>query len=262
VPLTDFQSALALRLSENRTEDSYLCGGAALHLEPNSLRYSNDLDFFHDSVERVATAFERDRASLAAAGYAVSVDLSQPGYIRATVGRGGETTKVEWAHDSAWRFLPTVRDARAGYVLHPVDLSINKVLTLAGRDEPRDFIDVVFTHRTVLPLGAQCWAAPGKDPGFSPLSLLELLRRRGRHRPEELARLALAAPLDSRALKAEWLEMISSAERFISSRPPHEIGCLYYSVDGRRFVAPAASSPAIVPHYGRPGGVLPRVVEA
>jgi len=44
VPLTDFQIALAALLAENRTFDSYLAGGAAILIEPNSTRYSNDLD--------------------------------------------------------------------------------------------------------------------------------------------------------------------------------------------------------------------------
>ncbi len=61
MPLTRFQSQIALLLSKNRSEDSHLAGGAALHFAPNSLRYSMDLDYFHDSEERVATAFQADR---------------------------------------------------------------------------------------------------------------------------------------------------------------------------------------------------------
>jgi hypothetical protein len=43
-------------------------------------------------------------------------------------------------------------------------------------------LDTLDMHRDVLPLGAMCWAACGKDPGFTPLSLLGLLRRRARLR--------------------------------------------------------------------------------
>ncbi|OGU02199.1 MAG: hypothetical protein A2W29_00260 [Gemmatimonadetes bacterium RBG_16_66_8] len=81
--------------------------------------------------------------------------------------------------------MPLVRDTLGGLLLHPVDLAANKVLALAGRDESRDFVDILFVHERVLPLGALCWAAVGKDPGFTPLSLLELLKRRGRYRPED-----------------------------------------------------------------------------
>jgi len=181
MPLTKFQESVARLLSGNRTEDSHLAGGAALHLQPNSKRYSNDLDYFHDSVERVATAFADDRAALEQDGCSVQIELNQPGHIRASVKRGPDTTSIEWAHDSAWRFLPPLRNDIVGYQLHPMDLAINKLLALAGRDEARDFLDILMIDRDVLPLGALCWAAVGKDPGFSPRSLLELLKRRGKY---------------------------------------------------------------------------------
>jgi len=260
MPLTDFQARLALLLARNRTPDSYLAGGAAILLEPNTTRYSRDLDYFHDSERRVAEAFEADRELLEAEGYALDVDLNQPGYVRAVVRAGAEATKVEWARDSAWRFMPTVRDERVGFLLHPVDLAVNKVLALAGRDEARDVLDTLHLQRHVLPLGSLCWAACGKDPGFSPLSLLELLRRRGRILPEDLARLELARPVDLHEVKREWLEALDSVEPFVDSRPADEVGCLYYSPARQEFVDPREVEDAL-PHFGRPGGVLPRVVE-
>jgi len=260
MPLTDYQSKLALLLSENRTFDSYLAGGAAILIEPNSMRFSRDLDYFHDSEARVAEAFSADQGLLEAGGYTIDVDLNQPGYVRAIVRKDGHATKVEWARDSDWRFMPTVRDDRVGFMLHPVDLAVNKVLALAGRDEPRDVLDTLHLHRHVLALGALCWAACGKDPGFTPLSLLELLRRRGRVRAEDLERLDLAEPIDLQELKGEWLEALESVEPFVESLPLGEIGCLYYSASQGIFVDPRVA-PNAVPHFGRPGGVLPRVVD-
>lgn len=260
MPLTEFQASVAKLLSQHRSEDSHLAGGAALHLEPNSKRFSNDLDYFHDSEVRVASAFDEDRKLLEASGFVVAIEMNQPGYIRAVVSRVQESTKIEWAHDSAWRFMPAVQDARVGWRLHPIDLAVNKVLALAGRDEPRDFLDIMEIDREILPLGALCWAASGKDPGFTPRSLLELLRRRGRYHPQDFARLRLTEPVDVRALKSRWLEMLDEAESFITSRPSGEVGCLYWSPSARRFVAPRAGEGAVVPHYGRPGGVLPRAV--
>lgn len=146
VPLTGFQRALLAELAKAPTDDRYLAGGAAMHFAPNSTRYSDDLDFFHDSEAQVASAFAADRARLEEAGYLVAVELSLPGFIRAQVRRGDEATRVDWARDSAWRFMPLVRDPLGGLLLHPVDLAVNKVLALAGRDEPRDFVDVLFVH--------------------------------------------------------------------------------------------------------------------
>ncbi|NOT09943.1 MAG: hypothetical protein HOP28_17260, partial [Gemmatimonadales bacterium] len=238
MPLTEFQSQVLALIGRSRTPDSYLAGGAALHFKPNSLRFSNDLDFFNDSEVRVATAFAQDRTALEAAGFTIDVELSQPGFVRVTVQRDGESTRIDWAHDSAWRFLPPVQDPLGGYLLHEVDLAVNKTLALAGRDEPRDYVDILFVHQRVLPLGGLIWAAVGKDPGFTPLSLLELLKRRGRHRPEELARLDLVAPFDLVAAKEIWLAALEAADQFIRSRPADELGCLYYSASRNEFVLP------------------------
>jgi hypothetical protein len=107
-------------LAATPTDERYLAGGAAMHFAPNSTRYSDDLDFFHDSEARVAAAFAQDRETLARAGYMVDVELTLPGFVRAVVRLGEEATRVDWAHDSAWRFMPLVRDELGGLLLHPV----------------------------------------------------------------------------------------------------------------------------------------------
>ena len=265
MPLTPFQQRLLADLTQDRTADSHLAGGAAMHIAPNSLRYSNDLDFFHDSEARVASTFAADRARLDALGYTMLVEISQPGFIRAIVQHDTNETRVDWAHDSAWRFMPLVRDPVGGWLLHPVDLAINKTLAFAGRDEPRDFVDMLFAHETILPVGALCWAAVGKDPGFTPLSLLELLKRRSRYRPEDFARLDLVAPFDLVGAKTLWLAALADAEEFMRGRPPTEIGCLYWSPVRAGFVMPTPAGDdagAVQPHYGAPGGVLPQLLDA
>lgn len=264
MPLTAVQRNILALLARNRAPDSYLAGGAALHMSPNSIRYSNDLDFFHDSSERVADAFRDDSALLADSAYQVDVELSQPGFIRAVVATAGDVTRIDWAHDSAWRFLPPIRDEFGGFVLHEMDLAINKVLALAGRDEPRDYVDMLYVEQHLLPLGAVVWAAAGKDPGFTPLSLLELLKRRGKQRQEELDRLHLARPIDVRSAKEAWLSALAGADEFVRSRPPDEVGALYYDSQRRAFAAPTPGTPleeqGLALHFGMPGGVLPQPV--
>lgn len=263
MPLTSFQQQLLADLTAEPSGNlGYLAGGAALHFEPNSTRFSRDLDFFHDSAERVAAAFARDSVRLETSGYTLKITISQPGFVRAIVTRDELSTRVDWAHDSAWRFMPLVHDPRGGLLLHPVDLAINKVLALVGRDEPRDFVDVLFVHDRILPLGALCWAAVGKDPGFTPLSLLELLKRAGRYRPEDFSRLDLSVPFDLVAARESWRAALEDADIFCRSRAPEEIGCLYWSAARRQFVVPLPGetlSGDVVPHFGSPGGVLPRV---
>jgi len=266
VPLTELQAQILALLAQTRAPDSYLAGGAALHFAANSARYSNDLDFFHDSAERVATAFGEDAKLLEEADYTLHVEISQPGFVRATVASGERATRIDWAHDSAWRFMPPVRDPLGGYLLHEIDLAINKTLALAGRDEPRDFVDILFVHERILELGALTWAAVGKDPGFTPLSLLELLKRRGRHRAQDVERLHLAVPFDLIASKQIWLAALEGAESFAHARPPDEAGCLYYSAERGAFAVPRPGieleDQGLVVHFGTPGGVLPRAADS
>jgi hypothetical protein len=269
MPLTKTQSEVAKLLAQNRSEESHLAGGSAAHFSPRSFRYSEDLDYFHDTIEALTLAFEQDQKTLVANNFKIEVDLHTPGYIRALVHSPQGACKVEWSRDSSWRFMPTQKHPDLGYVLHPTDLVVNKLLALAGRDEARDYLDVIYNHQTILPLGAQCWAACGKDPGFSPHSLLDLLRRKGKFRKEDFEKLHLSDPkeVDLQKTKQSWLEALDLAEKFISHAPADEVGCLYYSEADQAFVSPSdqllkstaiqRKAAGIVPHYGRPGGILP-----
>jgi hypothetical protein len=87
------------------------------------------------------------------------------------VSRGNESVEIDWAADSAFRFFPIQRDALLGWRLHLFDIATNKALALSARTETRDYVDIVELQRT-FPLPAICWAACGKDPGFTPLSRL------------------------------------------------------------------------------------------
>ena len=60
------------------------------------------------------------------------------------------------------------------------------------------------------------------------------------------------------SLKKEWLAALDSVEPFAKSRPYTEIGCLYYSKSEQTFVDARQVMDA-VPHFGRPGGILPQI---
>jgi hypothetical protein len=259
MPLTQLQTDIARLIAVNRSPASHLAGGAALHLEPSSLRTSSDLDYFHDAEELVGKAFSEDRSLLEAGGYSVTVTLSQPGFIRAIVVKGGDETKVDWAHDSSWRFLPAVPDSRVGFRLHPLDLAINKVLALAGRDEPRDFLDVIYVHSHHLSVGSLCWAAAGKDPGYSPAMLVEMLARKGRYRAEDFSGLKLSAQPDMSSLKRTWLDAIAAARQLARELPVQDAGCLYWNPTVGKFETPAGDLGHLVRHFGCQGGILPLI---
>jgi hypothetical protein len=258
MPLSSIQKAVLALLAGNRSPESHLAGAAGIHLSPGTHRYSHDLDLFHASEEAVATAYDKDSACLKDAGYAVEVLMSQPGFIRARVQKADETLLIDWARDSIWRFFPLVKLEGVGWVMHPVDLAVNKVLALAGREEPRDFIDTLYLDDSVLPLGALAWAAAGKDPGLNPRMLLELLQRKGRISEDELRRLDLSTRLSPESLRDRWKSALKNAEEWIGQRPPGESGCLYTHPDTGLVFAPGPGDEANVLR-GQPGGVLPKI---
>ena len=261
MPLTDFQRTVLRILAENRSEENFVAGSTPLLTAPNSIRFSNDVDFFHDRAERVESAFAMDRDVLAANDIDVEVTYSSLGFVRAIAKRDRDVTKLEWSHDSSWRFMPVQRHPDMGFVLHPIDLAINKVLALVGREEPRDVLDTIYCHTNILSLGALVWAASGKDPGLSPGTILTMIRRRGKIRHEDLQVVHTVPNVPLEELKRQWLEAIEQAADFIQKRPDEEIGALYYSRQRQCFVTPTDDDKDVVPHYGRPGGVLPRMAE-
>jgi len=132
---------------------------------------------------------------------------------------------MQWTRDSAFRFFPLVQHEELGLVLHPFDLATNKVLALAGRLEVRDWIDTITCHERIQPLGYLAWAACGKDPGFSPLTILEQAGRSGRYATAELEGLAFdAAPPDLAVLLRKWHLMLEEARGVVTILPAEQVG--------------------------------------
>jgi hypothetical protein len=248
-----------------RSGESYVAGGAALGLALDTARLSRDLDIFHDTIDAVARSWEADRVMLTEHGYAVDALRERPGYVEATIARGTERLVIEWARDSAFRFFPLVEHEELGLTLHSFDLATNKVLALVGRLEPRDFVDVIACDARIQPLGYLAWAACGKDPGFSPQSIIEEARR-SRYTDEELSALAFAGPAPRAAdLARQWRQILSAATAIVDMLPAARVGTAVFGSDRQPFtggaadLADALESDQLIFHAGRIGGALPTV---
>ena len=103
--LTAIQKDVMRCIASNRSESSYVAGGVVLNRDWP--RQSDDIDIFHDREERLATAIVVDEQSLRNAGYKVEWRLRSQTFYRAIVEREGAMTRLEWAVDSDFRFLPT-----------------------------------------------------------------------------------------------------------------------------------------------------------
>src|SRR5262245_5544750 len=169
VPISRLQSDILRVIAAKRDPESFVAGGVPINR--SGPRYSADLDIFHDRQERVADAALADAAILTDAGYQVTWLRQQPATYSASIRRGSEETKLEWVADSDYRFFPSIKDDQFGYVLHIVDLAVNKIMAAASRREARDVVDVLTLHDRVLPIGALVWAAVEIAPGYTPEGL-------------------------------------------------------------------------------------------
>jgi hypothetical protein len=94
-------------LASHRDPESYVAGATPLNRD--AVRYSADIDVFHDREERVAVAALDDAQVLAAAGYRVTWLRQLPLIYTAEVIQEDAVTRLEWVVDSDFRFFPTMR---------------------------------------------------------------------------------------------------------------------------------------------------------
>jgi hypothetical protein len=267
--LTAFQRDICRLLADNRLRsgESYVAGGAALNELLRAPRLSRDIDLFHDTEQALAASWAADRDRLEVEGYTLSVVRERPTFVEAEVRRGGDSVVVQWAQDSAYRFFPLVQHEELGLALHPFDLATGKVLALVGRVEPRDFVDTLTCDREVQPLGYLAWAACGKDPGFSPIAILELAARSARYSDVELHGLDFEGEAPhAAALGRQWRAALEAARQTVSLLPAEESGRAVLTKDG----VPYRGSPEqlretrerdeLQYHEGRIRGAFPRIV--
>ena len=149
--------------------------------------------------------------------------------------------------------------------LHPVDLATNKASDAADRREPRDVVDLVTIHETILPLGAAICAAVGRFPGQSPEEMLSDITRHSRFTAEEFRVLATERPIDVPDLHRRIRSMIEDAEQFISRIPSDAVGVVF--LEGEKPVQPDLEIRQMPPetmslvaericHHSRSDGIL------
>ncbi len=225
--VTGFQQAICRLIAANRLEcgEAHVAGGVALNLLAAGTRISRDIVLFHDTLEALDATWQADRKLLESHGYELRSVHERPGYVEAVAGKGPDTVLMQWTRDSAFRFFPLVQHEELGLVLHPFDLATNKALALAGRLEIRDWIDMITCHERIQPLGYLVWAACGKDPGFSPLTILDQAGRSGRYANAELEELSFDGPPPTLVdLLRKWHLMLGEAREIVAVLPAGQVG--------------------------------------
>jgi hypothetical protein len=243
-----------------------VAGGVALNEALGAPRVSRDIDLFHDTNDALDATWAADRALLQQAGFQIEVLRELRGFVQVLVQGLGDSVKMEWVRDSAYRFFPLRLDATLGVTLHPFDLATNKVLALVGRLEVRDWVDAVFSHDRIQPLGYLAWAACGKDPGFSPSSILEFAAR-SHYSSDEVSQLAFDGPAPSaQELSLRWRAMIDEARTIVGLLPANHAGKAVLASSGKLFrdrpdqLRESLRTGHILFHEGRIRGAVPTIV--
>lgn len=229
MPVTNVQANILCLLASRRDPESYVAGSTPINR--NAPRYSGDIDVFHDREERVALAAAEDSALLEKEGYTLEWRRRDATIHSVLARRANEATKLEWVADSDFRFFPAVRDVEFGYVLHPADLATNKVAAAYGRREPRDIVDLITIHDTILPIGAAVWAAAGKALGFTPEGIIDEIRRNSRYTAEDFHRIHSDPPIDPAATMIRLRQILTEAEAFVARMPTEKVGLLFLKGD-------------------------------
>jgi hypothetical protein len=267
--LTSFQRAVCKLLAQDRiaSGESYVAGAAALNELLNAPRVSRDVDVFHDTERAVDASWSADRKLLEGSGFVVHLVRERSSFVEAEVRRGADSVLLQWVRDSAYRFFPLLEHAELGLVLHPFDLATNKVLALVGRLEVRDWVDVVECSERLQPLGYLAWAASGKDPGFSPLAILEQAGRSSHYSADEVASLAFEGPApDAADLGRRFHAALADAKTTVGQLPTEQLGKCVLDEHGQLFraepsrVRGAVASGTLAFHAGSIRGAWPELV--
>ena len=121
----------------------YLTGGTALGRFYLDHRFSADLDFFvngHPDFKKAVEPYEHRIAvnfSLQKEGSLVTDD-----FIRLLIIKGDVSLKIEFVNDVAYRYKEPVSN-NIFLVDNVRNILSNKLICIVGRDEPKDFYDII-----------------------------------------------------------------------------------------------------------------------
>ena len=266
--ITPFQADILRLIARKRIAggETYVAGGLALNHQLHRPRVSSGIDVFSDTYEAMVSAADADCALLKENGYELRIVRERTSIVEALVSRDGNATDIQWVRDSAYRFFPLINDPLLGATLHPFDLATNKILALAGRSVPRDWVDTVSCAESVQPLGLLAWAASGKDPGLSPRYILDMSARTRYAQSEIDVAVNTLETVDVAALSRKWHSMIEEGRRLIAALPAEHVGKAVLNKDGTLFngsfeeLSAAVESGSVMFHAGRVCGAWPQIV--
>jgi len=178
--LTPFQQQIVKAISKSSLQDHfYLTGGTALAVFYLHHRYSLDLDFFTAdpaAVSRVPAVLEGIAQKINAQ---VTFTRTLGTYLQCFFRNAdGERVQIDFAQDSPYRLQPLQENEEMGIqVENLLDIACNKLSALFDRAEPKDFVDIFFICREVLPFDELVEKTKQKHLGLDDYWLAVALQR-------------------------------------------------------------------------------------
>jgi hypothetical protein len=140
-------------------------------------RVSEDIDLFCDSADDLPVVVSRLEASAIGEGATLASVRTAPTFRRFEVSRGVDLVRLDVAVDTAPLLDPTCPVVDGIRLLSLRDQRANKLVTLLGRSELRDLIDLFWLEREGWPLLEGVDDALRKDAGVDLAWLAWALRQ-------------------------------------------------------------------------------------
>lgn len=145
----------------------FLTGGTALSAFYLQHRISEDMDFFTEEegqIPRVLPVLQEIVSELDAS---LEIKRSFRSYLEAFITKEKQIIRCDFAMDSPYRLEKKIfRQDYGIYVDNVLDISCNKLSALYDRGDPKDFVDIYFIDREVIPFEKLVKEAKKKHVGL------------------------------------------------------------------------------------------------
>jgi predicted nucleotidyltransferase component of viral defense system len=151
--LTAFQKRVIRELAKTPIKENFfLTGGTALSAFYLKHRLSEDLDFFTE-IER-AVVFVLPVLQKVCQNLTLNLRVSRQfeTFMEVFISSDKEILRCDFAQDSPYRLKPKEYNEELGiYVDNCLDISCNKLSALFDRSEAKDFVDIYFLDKKIMP---------------------------------------------------------------------------------------------------------------
>lgn len=168
-----------------RTQDFFLTGGTALAAFYLLHRRSEDLDLFTLTESAITLVPSIVNAVTVDIGASLTSITVSPFFHRYLLQRSGEGVVVDFVREVAPQIVH--EKSRFGDIIVDSleDIAANKICTVLGRSEAKDFIDLYFLHQHGVDIKKAVQWARKKDSGVSAATLAYVLNEVTFHRIPE-----------------------------------------------------------------------------